>query len=81
MAIDEFGQQIHLPIDYVPCAPPPEDTPDEEAMDPQKPDLTSTLDWTKTRAHRQVVGGENTDRKLYGKATGLYNKHCKYSEQ
>jgi len=42
MAIDELSQLIHLPIDNVPGAPPPEDTPDEETIDPQKPDLTST---------------------------------------
>jgi len=28
-----------------------------------------------------VVGVENTGWEAYGKATGLYNKHCKYSEQ
>jgi len=33
------------------------------------------------RAHRQVVGVENARGKAYGKATGLYNKHRKYSEQ
>jgi len=38
MAIDELSQLIHQPIDNVPGAPPPEDTPDEEAIDPQKPD-------------------------------------------
>jgi len=32
-------------------------------------------------AHRQVVGVENEGGKAYGKATGLYNKHRKYSEQ
>jgi len=69
------------PIDNVPGAPPPEDTPDEETIDPQKPDLTCTPDPTKTRAHRQVVGVENARGKAYGKATGLYNKHRKYSEQ
>jgi len=81
MAINELSQLIHLPIDNVPGAPPPEDTPDEETIDPQKPDLTCTPDPTNARAHRQVVGVENAGGKAYGKATGLYNKHCKYSEQ
>src|SRR5882757_2002005 len=81
MAIDELSELIHLPIDNVPGAPPPEDTSDEEPIDPQKPDLTCTPDPTKTRAHRQVVGVENAGGKAYGKATGLYNKHRKYSEQ
>jgi hypothetical protein len=59
MAIDELSQLIHLPIENVPGAPPPENTPDEEPIDPQKPDLTCTPDPTRTRAHRQVVGVEN----------------------
>jgi len=33
------------------------------------------------RAHRQVVGVENAGGKAYGKATGLYTKHRKNSEQ
>jgi len=81
MAIDELSQLIHPPIDNVPGEPPPEDTPDTETIDPQKPDLTRTPDPTKKRAHRQVVGVENVGGKAYGKATGLYNKHRKYSEQ
>jgi len=81
LAIDELSQLIHLPIDNVPAAPPPEDTPDEEMIDLQKPDLTSTLDPTKTSAHREVVGVENAGGKVYGKATGLYTIHRKYSEQ
>ena len=80
MVIDELTQLIHLHINNVPGAPPPEDTPDEETMDPQRPGLTYIPDPTKTRAHRQVVGVENMGGKAYGKATGLYNKHRKYSE-
>jgi hypothetical protein len=34
-----------------------------------------------TKAHRLVVGVENVGGKAYGKGTGLYNKHCKHSEQ
>ena len=70
-----------LLLDTVAGAPPPEYTPDEETTDPQKPDLTCTPDPTKTRAHRHVVGVENAGGKAYGKATGLYNKHRKYSGQ
>jgi len=61
--------------------PPPEATPNKETIDLQKPDLTCTPDPTKTRTHGQVVGLENVGRKADGKATGLYNKHRKYSEQ
>jgi hypothetical protein len=69
MAIDELSQLIHLPIDNVPGAPPPEDTPDEQPKDPQKPDQRCTLDPMKMRAYRQVVGVEHTGGKAYGKAT------------
>ena len=69
-----------LTIDNVPGAPPPEDTPDKETMDPQKPDLTCTPDLTKMKALMQVVGVDIAGGNAYGKATGLYNEHCKYSE-
>ena len=59
MAIDELSQLIHLLIDTVPGAPPPDDTPNEEMINPQKPDLTGTTDPTKTKAHMQVVRVEN----------------------
>jgi hypothetical protein len=78
--LNEHSQLIHLPLDDVPGAPPPEDTPDEETIDPQNPDLTCTPDPTKARAQRQVVGVENAGGKAYGKATGLYNTHRKYTE-
>jgi len=61
--------------------PPAEDTPDDETVDPQKPDLTCSPDPTQTKAQRQVVGVDNAGGKAYGKATGLYNKHRKYSGQ
>jgi hypothetical protein len=60
-----------LLIDNVPVATPPEDSHNEEPIDPQHPDLTWTPDPTKTKAHRQVVGVENARGKAYGKATGL----------
>jgi len=68
-------------IDNVQGAQPPEETADEEPIDPWKPDLTSTPDPTKTQADRQVVRLANAGGKAYRKATGLYNKHRKYSEQ
>jgi len=80
MAIDKLSINGRV-IDNVPGAPPPDDTPNTEPKDPQQPDLTCTPDPTKTKAHRQVVGVENAGGKAYGKATGLYNKHRKYSEQ
>jgi hypothetical protein len=45
------------------------------------PILTCTPDPTKTKAHRQVVGVEIVEGRAYGEATGLYNKHRKYSEE
>jgi hypothetical protein len=80
MAITKLPINDRL-IDNVPGAPPPEDTPNQDPIDHQQPDLTCTHDPTKTKAHRQVVGLENAGGKAYGKATGLYNKHRKYSEQ
>jgi len=80
MAIDKLSIN-NLLIDIVLGVPPPEDTPNEEPIDPQQPDLTCTPDPTKTMAHWQVVGVENAGGKAYGNATGLYNKHRNYSEQ
>ena len=81
MAINKLPIDDRL-IDNVPGAPPPEDSPNKEPIDPQQPDLTCTPDPTKTKAHRQVVGLENAGGgAAYGKATGLYNKHRKYSKQ
>jgi len=68
-------------IDDVPGAQPPDDTPNKEPLHPQQRDLTCTPDPTQTKAHRQVVRVENAGGKAYGKGTGLYNKHRKYSEQ
>jgi len=80
MVVDKLSINDLL-IDTVPGAPPPEDTPNEEPIDPLPPDLTCTPDPTTTKAHSQVVGVENAVGNVYGKATGLYNKHRKYSEQ
>jgi len=80
MAIDKLSINDQL-MDNMPGVPPPEHTTNEDHIDPQQPDLTCTPDPTKTRAHRQVVRVENAGGKAYGKATGLYNKHLKYSEQ
>ena len=81
MAINELSQQIHLHIDHVPRAPPPEDTPDKEIIYPQMPNLTCTPDLTKMRGNGQIVGEGNAGGKSYFIATGLYNNHCKYSEK
>jgi len=80
MAIDKLSIN-NLLIDNIPGAPLPEDTPREQPIDPQQPDLTCTPDPRKRMAHRQVVGVENAGGIPYGKATGLYNKHQKCSEQ
>jgi len=80
MAIDKLSINDLL-IDNIPGAPPPEDTPNKESIDPQQPDFTCTPDLIKTKAHRQVVGVENARGKAYGKSAGLYNKHRDYSEQ
>jgi hypothetical protein len=79
MTISELSINDLL-MDNVPGAPPPEDTHHVEPIDPQQPDLTCTPDQTKTKSQRQVVGAENAGGKAYGKATGFYNKHRKYSE-
>jgi hypothetical protein len=79
-AIDNLGIKDQL-LQNLLGAPPPDDTPNEEPIDHQKPDLTCTPDPTKTKAHRQGVGVEHAGGKAYGKATGLYNKHRKYSER
>jgi len=47
MAIDELSQLIYVLGDKVLGAPPPEDTPNKEPIDPQKPDLTCTSDLTR----------------------------------
>jgi len=68
MGIDKLPINDRL-IDNVPGAPPPEDPPNEEPIDPQQPYLTCTPDPTKTKAPRQVVGLENPGGTAYGKAT------------
>jgi len=80
MAIDKLS--IHDPfIDNIPAGPPLEVTHKKEPIDLQQPDLTCTSNPIKTKAHRQGVGVEHAWGKAYGKATGLHNKHQKYSEQ
>jgi hypothetical protein len=80
MAIDKLSI-TDLLIENVRGAPPPDDTPKEESIDPQQPDLTCTPDQTKTKDHWRVVGVEIAGGKAYGKSTELYNKHAKYLEQ
>jgi len=57
----------------------PEDTPNQEPIDPQQPDVTCTLDPTKRKAHRQVVGVETARMTAHGAAIGLYNLHRRNS--
>jgi hypothetical protein len=80
MAIDKLSMN-NLHIENVPDALQPEDPPNEKPIDPKQPDLTGIPDPTKTKTHRQVVGVENAGGKTYCKATRMYNKHRKYSEQ
>jgi hypothetical protein len=80
MAMDKLPINDRL-IDNVLGEAPPEDTPDNEPIDPQQPDLTCTPDPTKAKAQRQIVGLENVGGTAYGKATELYKKHREYSEQ
>jgi len=79
MDIDELSI-IDLLIDNIPGAPPPQDSPNAEPIDPQHPDPTCNPAPRKTKAYRPVVGVENAGGRGYGKASGLYNKHYKYSE-
>jgi hypothetical protein len=65
----------------VPGVPPPEDTPDDKHKDPHQPHRPCTPDPTMTKANRHVVGVDNSSRPGHIKATGLYNKHQKQSEQ
>jgi len=58
MAIDKLSINDPL-IHNVLGAPPPEDTPNEDPIDLQQPDLTCTPDSTKKKALGQVVGVEN----------------------
>jgi hypothetical protein len=38
-------------------------------------------DSTMTRTYKEVVSVEHAEGKAYGKGTGYYNKHHKYTEQ
>jgi hypothetical protein len=58
MAIDKLSINDVL-LHNVLGAQPPEDTPNNEPIDPWPPDLTCTPDPTNTKALRQVVGVEN----------------------
>jgi len=70
-----------LLMDNVPGAPQPKDTSNDVSIDLQQPDLTCTPDPKNTKAHRPEVRVEHLGGKPNGKATGLYNKHRKYSPQ
>jgi hypothetical protein len=55
------------PMHNVPGTQPPEDIPNKELIHPQPPDLACTPDPTKTTAHRQAVGMENSAGKRMAK--------------
>jgi hypothetical protein len=78
MAIDQLSIN-NLLLDNIPGAPPPEDTSNEEPIDPQQPNLTSTPDPTKRKAHRQVVGVEYAGGKCM--ANQLDGRTCLESTQ
>jgi hypothetical protein len=80
MGINKLAINDRL-IDNIPGSPPPEDTPNEEPIDPQHSNFSCNPDPTMAKAHRQVVGLENAGRTAYGKATGLYSNCHKHSEQ
>jgi len=71
-------QYIFILLYIVPGIWPPEDTPNEETIYPQKPDPTITNYPTKTNTHRERVGVETAGGKGNSTATGLYNNHYKY---
>ena len=81
MAINKLSINDLLIHNIRGAPPPPEDTPNKESIHPQQCYLTCTPDPTKIKAHRQVVGLENTGGKGSGNETGLYNKYQEYSEQ
>jgi hypothetical protein len=62
MAIDNLPINDRLIVNVL-GAPPLEDTPNQDLIDCQQPDLTYTPDPTKTKAHRQVAGLENAEGK------------------
>jgi len=72
---------IDLTVDIVSGALPLKATSNSEILDPHKPDQASTFDPANRKVFGEIVGVGNASGKVYGKATGLYSKHCKYSEQ
>jgi len=54
---------------------PPEDNQDKEMIYSQIVQLTWTPDPTKSNGHKKVVRVKHAGGNVYGKATGLYNKH------
>jgi hypothetical protein len=79
MAINKLSINDRL-IDNILGTLPPESTPHEKHIHPPQPDLTCTPDSTKTKACIQLLAVNNVEGKAYGKATGWYIKHYKYSE-
>jgi hypothetical protein len=78
MAIDQQSMN-NLLIGNLLGPQSPEDTAIRKPINAQLPNLACTRDPTKTKPHRKVV--KNAGGKANGKATGLYNKYQKDSEQ
>jgi len=55
-----------LPIDNILVVPPPEYTSNKEYIIPPQADLTFTPDPIRAKAHKQVVGVDNTGGNVYG---------------
>ena len=54
-----------LHMDNILGAPLPEDTPNEEPIDSQQPDLTCTPEPTITKVYREVVGEVNAGESIW----------------
>jgi len=70
-----------LTTENISGAPTPEHTPNDETIDSLMADLSCTHDPTEAKAQRQVIAVDNVGGNAYSKATGMYNKHRKFSEQ
>jgi len=79
MASNKLSNNNRLTVNVL-CAPPPAGSTNEEPRDSQQPEHTCTPHPPKIKVLGQVVGVENVGGTAYGKATGLYNKHRKYSD-
>lgn len=68
------------PMDNIPGAPPPNNTPGKESIHPLQTAHICTADPTKKMAPSKVLAVANVQENWYGKANRLFNKHCENSE-